>query len=155
MPRLRYLKKGNPLYEQPPSLSSNYDDDENEQDTEDFYRQRKGWWSTENIVASLSEEKIRILIERHRQNISLLENELVSRHISPKQHGYIIERLDQHETRRTNVRRSKGSTDRGRILQVLARQHLLESVKREIKTKWMEILKTYDSQRSNRETTED
>jgi len=149
MPRLRYLKKGNPLYEQPPSLSSNYDDNENEQDTEDFYKQRKGWWSTENIVASLSEEKIRILIERHRQNISLLENELVSRHISPKQHGYIIERLDQHETRRTNVRRSKGSTDRGRILQVLARQRMVQSVKDDIKKKWIEILDMYNKGASN------
>ena len=144
MPRLRYLKKGNLLYEQPPTFSSNYDDDEDEQDTQDYYKQRKGWWSTENIVASLSEEKIRILIERHRQNISLLENELISRRISPRQHGYIIERLDQHETRRINVRRSKSGTDRGRILQVLARQRMVQSVKDDIKKKWLEILDTYN-----------
>lgn len=145
MPRIRYLKNRNPN-EQPSFISSNYDDDEDEKD---FRLQSKGWWSNENIIQSLSEEKIRTLIEQYRKNISFLQNELVSRSLSPRNTGYKIERLDLHEERSYNGQGTKYNSDRRRILRTLAQSKMVRAVKEEVKRQWLEILENYNEGKSN------
>ena len=165
-PRLRYKKTGNPLYENPPTLSKfssdrdaenkeftdedRYDLPEetysNDDDTKPLYFtiQPKGWWSTQEIVRTLSESKIRQAIENYRQTISLLENELISRRVSPSNNLRQYSRLVIQETRHYTRSNSKLSrTGRRQLLGILKKRSLSGEQRQEILDKWLELIEQY------------
>lgn len=144
MPRLRYLKNRN-LNEQPSFVSFNYEESDDEEDFTDPSKPRKGWWATSNVVASLSESKIRQAIENYRRAISLLENELISRRVSPRKTGNTYERLDLLKTGEVVRRRMQRARTNGQsFMGVLAKQRIPKQVREEIKRQWLEILDKYN-----------
>lgn len=75
MPRLKYYKNYEQFDEQreTPNLGE-------ESSSEGInYQEQKGWWSNANIIASLSEAKIKAAIENYKTIISLLQIELLAR----------------------------------------------------------------------------
>ena len=157
-PRLRYKKTGNPLYEQPPDISGiSQTDDEGETFSEDGSNSgsseslyfnpptpAKGWWSTQEIVRSLSELKIRQTIENYRQAISILENELISRHVQATDNRRIYSKMVIQETR-SYIRRSNrpSGTSRRCLLGILKKRSLSEEQRQEILDKWLELVEQY------------
>jgi hypothetical protein len=109
MPRIRKLKNYDPFGR------ISYEDGETELETQNsnsIYHQPKGWWSSANIIASLPDAKLKERIEFHRQQISLLQNELLTRHISGRNKsngssGYACYKSEQQTTIQEEWRVSK------------------------------------------------
>jgi len=109
-----------------------------------FTTQPKGWWSTQEIIRALSETKIRQTIENYRQAISLLENELISRRVSPSDNFRQYSRLAIQETRHYTRQNSKLSgTSRRHLLGILKKRSLSREQRQEILDSWLELIAEY------------
>lgn len=145
MPRIRYRKTGNPLYENPPDFGLQDDNEELDESNDEglFTTQPKGWWSSKNVLGSITNDQIRQILKNYREAIALLEQELYSRPAvdgrPSEQYSNLLGRQSEKMYYRTRKER-KPSNKCDKYLRGLK---LTRSQKSEILKTWTSLLEQY------------
>lgn len=145
MPRIRYRKTGNPLYENPPDFGLQDDNEElNESNDEGlFTTQPKGWWSRDNVISSIPDEKIRQILKNYKEAIVLLEQELLSRSIVAGRPNEQYSNLLGRQSEKAYYRLRKERKPSNGCNKYLRGLKLTRSQKSEILKTWTSLLQNY------------